>query len=153
MPLCRERCYLEGRTMPLRLERCYLEDGNEPLRRERCYLEDGNEPLCRERRYLEGRNEPLRRERCYLEGRSPSGSSSAPSSSSSACSLPTADDNIALTNQIHHILSDFSTLKQANCSFLCNFAPFLGTNDIIGSDIPNHHLRKDEPTPDKSVGA
>lgn len=25
--------------------------------------------------------------------------------------------------------------------------------DIIGSDIPNHHLRKDEPNCNKSVGA
>ena len=39
MPLCRERCYLEARTMPLRRERCYDEDRSMPLRCERCYYE------------------------------------------------------------------------------------------------------------------
>ncbi len=67
MPLHRERCYLEDRTVPLCRERCYREDRNEPLRRERCYLEGGMMPLCRERCYLEGGMMPLHRERCYYE--------------------------------------------------------------------------------------
>ena len=73
---------------------------------------------------------------------------------------------IKLVNYLLFIAS-FPTIFQKSIKFYVIFSvwgivigvfcvilhPFFGTKDIVGSDIPNHHLRKDEPTCKKSVGA